>query len=802
MGEDVVEIPVKLSTEGFKKGSKEVQSAVKSMGESTKTFGNAAKNSISGFKKGFKEAGDATKKFGTIAKSAIKTIVGVGAAYQIISKAISAYMAENKKLSQQINGIWTALGNLLGPIIEKIIGIVTSAVSYLLGFLKLLGVTTKSASQLSKSAKGAGGAIKASLAGFDELNKLQDSSGGGAAGLADKDPTEWMNKIAELLKGKMWEEAGKEIAAKLNALVANIDFTGLGEKIGKGLGGALKVIATVLREFKFSELGKKLGQGLTKLISNIDWKDVGAIFMAKLTWLLEFLVGLFVGMDWGEVFKAIAEFVKGAVEYLTKKIQTIDWKEVGQKISKAIKDLFDPDKVDLKGILEAIGELASTIWNAFLDILSGALGGEGGEEPPIVTSLRSLGESIGELCDTISSRWEEIQPILQDIYEKYVEPALDWLLNEALPWLIDRITEVVDFISEHGPEIEAILLAIAAGIAAFKLVELFQNLGSICTLVSGKLIGGIKAVWGLLAANPIALLIAAIVALVVLIATKGDEIKAVIQKVDDWLQGVFAKDWTEIFGPVLGNVLNGFFNTLKGVWDSIKLIFDGIIDFIRGVFTGDWERAWTGVKEIFAGIAKSLVTVFKAPLNGIISLINGAIGGLNSLIDKINSGVGKTLGFTLGHIGTIPLLARGGVLKKGQLGFLEGDGAEAVVPLEKNTEWIGKVADGFVDRLSSNQGIAKGIAALSAIGDSVAFKMPAVAAGTVTPYSVAAASVSGSSTGSDSEILRLIERLYELLERFVSGMDNMQFVAEFEDLRALAKRITKEQRRQMISEDA
>ncbi len=39
-----------------------------------------------------------------------------------------------------------------------------------------------------------------------------------------------------------------------------------------------------------------------------------------------------------------------------------------------------------------------------------------------------------------------------------------------------------------------------------------------------------------------------------------------------------------------------------------------------------------------------------------------------------------------------PELAKGGVLKRGQWGFLEGDGAEAVVPLEKNTGWIRSVA--------------------------------------------------------------------------------------------------------------
>ena len=42
---------------------------------------------------------------------------------------------------------------------------------------------------------------------------------------------------------------------------------------------------------------------------------------------------------------------------------------------------------------------------------------------------------------------------------------------------------------------------------------------------------------------------------------------------------------------------------------------------------------------------------------------------------------------------TLPKLARGGVLKRGEVGLLEGTGAEAVVPLENNAAWIGAVAD-------------------------------------------------------------------------------------------------------------
>jgi hypothetical protein len=77
----------------------------------------------------------------------------------------------------------------------------------------------------------------------------------------------------------------------------------------------------------------------------------------------------------------------------------------------------------------------------------------------------------------------------------------------------------------------------------------------------------------------------------------------------------------------------------------------------------------------------------------IISAINTFLGGLNKI--KIPDWVPGVGGKGI-NIPLIPTLAKGGVLKKGQTGFLEGDGAEAVVPLEKNTGWVSKVADLFI----------------------------------------------------------------------------------------------------------
>ena len=99
----------------------------------------------------------------------------------------------------------------------------------------------------------------------------------------------------------------------------------------------------------------------------------------------------------------------------------------------------------------------------------------------------------------------------------------------------------------------------------------------------------------------------------------------------------------------------------------------------------------------------------KGPIKLIIGFVNSMIGaienGINFVVRGMNNlqfdvpdwvpGIGgETFGFDLNEISLprIPQLARGGVLEKGQVGLLEGNGAEAVVPLEKNTKWISRVA--------------------------------------------------------------------------------------------------------------
>lgn len=284
----------------------------------------------------------------------------------------------------------------------------------------------------------------------------------------------------------------------------------------------------------------------------------------------------------------------------------------------------------------AVGNLEATITDMITSFMA-----DGGTEM-ITSFINSLTAGFQQLGDWVSANKDQIMDFAQNAFT--------------------GIMGFGKFIVDNWKTIVSDLAVIGAGIAAIKLAQFATDIGNVIsgaatlTKTFPALGSAVTALTG-----PFGLVIAAVTGVLLVINTFGDQIQAVLQTVDDFLQNVFATDWTTVFGPVLGEVLNGFMANVKNIWDSIKSVFDGVIDFVRGVFTSDWERAWNGVKEIFGGIFGGLVSLVKAPINGIISLINAALGGIDTLINAANS----IPGVNIPNVPRIPMLAEGGIVRRG-----------------------------------------------------------------------------------------------------------------------------------------
>ena len=178
--------------------------------------------------------------------------------------------------------------------------------------------------------------------------------------------------------------------------------------------------------------------------------------------------------------------------------------------------------------------------------------------------------------------------------------------------------------------------------------------------------------------------------------------------VSDWFNETIIIPVSTFFSSMWDNLVTG----AVLAWEGIKTVFSVIVEWFSTKFT----EAWTAVKNVFSvggkifdgikeGITSAFTTVVNAIIRGINKVIAFPFNSINNVLDTLrNLSIMDIQPF--GWISDIsvpkiPELREGGVLRKGKMGFLEGDGDEAVVPLEKNTRWINEVAD----RISRNMGV-------------------------------------------------------------------------------------------------
>ena len=198
-------------------------------------------------------------------------------------------------------------------------------------------------------------------------------------------------------------------------------------------------------------------------------------------------------------------------------------------------------------------------------------------------------------------------------------------------------------------------------------------------------------------------------------------IKNAFNNIGTWFSGKF-KQVQKAGQDAMNGVKKWFSDTYKSITRTFSNIgswfgskFRSAMTAIKNAFSG-WgsffSGLWGKVKSKFGSIGSSIGTAMgnavKNGMNGALSkvesAINKGIGLINSAIRLANKLPGINVG-TVGKI-SLPRLWQGGILEKGQVGLLEGTGAEAVVPLHNNKKWLTKVAEDLNEIQSVNGGVS------------------------------------------------------------------------------------------------
>lgn len=204
--------------------------------------------------------GNAFTKASKKARMFILSVFSIRTIWALISKASSAYLSQNEETSNKIEAMWIYLGNLLGPIIERIVSWLEYGIAYLNVFTKaLLGVDLL-AKSINTSVTSTTKEMQKMVSSMDEVVNLQQpSETGGVSGGNPSDVLEDINdleldpKIVSFLEdladtiSDVWKLASGLYDLLVEAFGpagAGVIIAGLALLIGSsGFGGLAKILA-------------------------------------------------------------------------------------------------------------------------------------------------------------------------------------------------------------------------------------------------------------------------------------------------------------------------------------------------------------------------------------------------------------------------------------------------------------------------------------------------------------------------------------------------------------------------------
>lgn len=385
---------------------------------------------------------------------------------------------------------------------------------------------------------------------------------------------------------------------------------------------------------------------------------------------------LTIGMD------IIVALIEGIVAMLPDLIST-----AGEAIARLLETLTTLIPMLTEAILAATPLLIDLIFQIAAEILAVL-----GEILPQI--LEQIVAILPQIVDSITSNIPMLLQAAIDFLMAIVEaiPIIIPALIAELPTIIDAIlnalTEAIPLVIEGAIQL---LMGIVAAIPQI-IPALIEALPQIINSIIDFFLNNIPVVLEGAIQLFMALVMAIPEIIPQLIGQLGQIVATILSTLGSRLPDIFKNMW------------NSLVNGGKSALEGIKNIFKSIPDWFKNVFT----VAWTAVKNVFSTGGKIFDGIKDGILNGLKAVINAIIRGINKVIAIPFKGIKAALDGVRGvdifglkpfgwlptiNIPQIPQLYKGGVLEKGQVGLLEGSGAEAVVPLEHNDGWLTKIAE-------------------------------------------------------------------------------------------------------------
>lgn len=195
-----------------------------------------------------------------------------------------------------------------------------------------------------------------------------------------------------------------------------------------------------------------------------------------------------------------------------------------------------------------------------------------------------------------------------------------------------------------------------------------------------------------------------------------DKVKQGIKEKLDEIKTTFTEKWNGVKSWYNTNIAPKFTKEYwKGVFNKVKEAAATKLEEVRSTISTKWNsvKSWfsTNVAPKFTATYwknkfGSIKDGAKHAFNGVIEAVERAINTIVSRINELSWQVpdwvpaigGQRWGFNFGQV-SIPRLAQGGITNGSTLANIgEGGYREAILPLERNTEWMDTLADKIAAR--------------------------------------------------------------------------------------------------------
>ena len=552
-----------------------------------------------------------------------------------LARTIDSPANQLRILKNQIAQCGMAFGNLLLPVLKAVLPYITAFFKIVTMGLNALGKLLGITKQTSSSASGLGSGFSGVADSVGDVSKGVGNVGKGLGGV--NDGLDSANKKAKKLKGTLASFDEMNVLQD-NSSDSDTGATGGAGDIGMGSGGA---IGGVGLDGLF-ELGE-YDANLDGLKSKVD--EIVENMKTKFGEFKNILVDVWNSTPVQAFAGAVTTYGQHIWDY---------WSQMGLTLQENITMTWG----NIEGNVSTILQNMTTLWTQFWTDIDAGIKTWG---QPIIDGVTKIFDSVWKdaidpTLQLITGAWADFSGILVDLWNEHGKTLID-NIGKFVTTTIDLFQRIWDDVID--PIITPFLETLS-WLWDKHLKKMVKNIGDFVNEVVNFAL-----------------------------ELYNEFIAPLIHMVIDVLAPIWASAWQLICG-VVGTIIGVISDIISGI---VKVL-SGIMDFIMGVFTGDWKRAWGGIKDIFKGIWEALTGIVKGVINLLIDVINSMIAGINKVNFTVPDWVpvlgGKHVGL---NVPKIPKLAQGGIVDNPTLAMVGEAGTEAVMPLERNTGWIDKLAE-------------------------------------------------------------------------------------------------------------